>query len=197
MAAGIVDDIYGANFVSGGTNGDIMDQNGHGTFVAGVVGAVTNNALGVTGINQVQRSSLCSPAACQYAGLGNSKGVNMKMICLIACYGTSNICARSLRRRNTLCCALSDLQSCPVPSSLHHQPPAQPLMPEAWSNATQYSSIVGCRFMDATGNGWVSDAIRCWEYCMTKDTHVLSNSWGGVDYSQALQVDALQLPCST
>ncbi len=23
---------------------------------------------------------------------------------------------------------------------------------------------------------------------MSKDTHVLSNSWGGVDYSQALQV---------
>ena len=75
MAAGIVDDIYGANFVSGETNGDIMDQNGHGTFVAGVVGAVTNNALGVTGINQVQpiwRLSLCSPVAGQSAGLRNS-----------------------------------------------------------------------------------------------------------------------------
>lgn len=55
----------------------------------------------------------------------------------------------------------------------------------------QLASLVGCRFMDATGNGWVSDAIRCWEYCMSKDAHVLSNSWGGVDYSQALQV----LPC--
>ncbi len=52
----------------------------------------------------------------------------------------------------------------------------------------QYASILGCRFMDATGNGWVSDAIRCWEYCMSKDAHVLSNSWGGVDYSQSLQV---------
>ena len=52
----------------------------------------------------------------------------------------------------------------------------------------QYASVLGCRFMDATGNGWVSDAIRCWEYCMSKDTPVLSNSWGGVDYSQALQV---------
>ena len=52
----------------------------------------------------------------------------------------------------------------------------------------QYASLLGCRFMDATGNGWVSDAIRCWEYCMSKDTPVLSNSWGGVDYSQALQV---------
>lgn len=26
---------------------------------------------------------------------------------------------------------------------------------------------------------------------MSKDTHVLSNSWGGVDYSQSLQVRAL------
>ena len=58
MAAGIVDDIYGANFVNGATGGDIMDQNGHGTFVSGVVGAVTNNALGVTGINQVQYREL-------------------------------------------------------------------------------------------------------------------------------------------
>ncbi|CAL5226790.1 g9651 [Coccomyxa viridis] len=99
---GIIDDIYGADFVNGGKDGNIQDQNGHGTFVAGVVGAVSNNALGVVGINQ-------------------------------------------------------------------------------------YASIVGCRFMDATGNGWVSDAIRCWEYCMSKDTAVLSNSWGGVDYSQALQ----------
>jgi hypothetical protein len=52
----------------------------------------------------------------------------------------------------------------------------------------QYASLVGCRFMDATGNGWVSDAIRCFEYCLSKDTHILSNSWGGVDYSKSLQV---------
>ena len=44
--------------------------------------------------------------------------------------------------------------------------------------------------MDASGNGWVSDAIRCWDYCMLKDAHVISNSWGGVDFSQALQARA-------
>ncbi len=44
--------------------------------------------------------------------------------------------------------------------------------------------------MDATGNGWVSDAIRCFEYCLSKDTQVLSNSWGGVDYSKSLQVQS-------
>jgi len=32
----------------------VQDQNGHGSFVAGVVGAVGNNGLGVTGINQAR-----------------------------------------------------------------------------------------------------------------------------------------------
>lgn len=80
-----------------------MDQNGHGTFVAGVVGAVGNNNLGVTGMNQA-------------------------------------------------------------------------------------ISLISCKFMDATGNGWVSDAIQCIDYCISKDAHIMSNSWGGVDYSEALQV---------
>ena len=50
-----------------------------------------------------------------------------------------------------------------------------------------------CRFMDSTGNGWVSDAIRCFEYCLSKDAHVMSNSWGGVDYSKSLQVRPAQM----
>lgn len=59
--AGIVDDIYGADFVNGGKDGNIQDQNGHGTFVSGVVGAMTNNGVGVTGINQVKTPSpLCA-----------------------------------------------------------------------------------------------------------------------------------------
>ena len=102
-AAGIVDDIYGASFVDGAVSGDPMDQNGHGSFVAGVVGAVGNNKIGVTGMNQAV-------------------------------------------------------------------------------------TIIACKFMDATGNGWVSDAIQCIDYCISKDAHIMSNSWGGVAYSQALQV---------
>ena len=51
--AGIVDDIFGANFVSGTTSGDPYDDNGHGTFVAGVVGAVGNNKIGISGVSQV------------------------------------------------------------------------------------------------------------------------------------------------
>ena len=135
---GIVDDVFGAAFVNGRRrgrggrggkeraraslrppprpppslphppgqkSGDVTDENGHGTFVAGVVGAVGNNGLGVAGINQD-------------------------------------------------------------------------------------AALVTCKFMDAQGNGWVSDAIKCWEYCLSRDAAVISNSWGGVDNSAALQTAA-------
>lgn len=52
----------------------------------------------------------------------------------------------------------------------------------------QAISLIACQFMDATGNGWVSDAIQCIDYCISKDAHIMSNSWGGVAYSAALQV---------
>lgn len=50
---GIVDDVHGANFVQGTKSGDPYDDNGHGTFVAGVVGAVGNNGIGTIGISEV------------------------------------------------------------------------------------------------------------------------------------------------
>ena len=58
---GCVDDIHGCNFVEPGTadpacvgrppgpSSDVGDDDGHGTFVAGIVGAVRNNAQGVVG----------------------------------------------------------------------------------------------------------------------------------------------------
>jgi hypothetical protein len=46
---GYIDDINGWNFYS--NNNDIQDRYGHGTHVAGIVGAEGNNALGVSGIN--------------------------------------------------------------------------------------------------------------------------------------------------
>ena len=52
--AGIVDNIYGANFNVNPPSTDVLDQHGHGTFVAGVIGAVGNNAIGITGVNQVR-----------------------------------------------------------------------------------------------------------------------------------------------
>ncbi|MFV0389055.1 MAG: S8 family serine peptidase [Pyrinomonadaceae bacterium] len=50
---GVIDDEHGYNAVE--NSGDPMDQNGHGTHCAGVIGARGNNEIGVSGINwQVQ-----------------------------------------------------------------------------------------------------------------------------------------------
>ena len=46
---GFVDDVYGADFVS--NDGNPMDDNKHGTHVAGTIGAAGNDATGVAGIN--------------------------------------------------------------------------------------------------------------------------------------------------
>ncbi|EWY35691.1 hypothetical protein N825_36075 [Skermanella stibiiresistens SB22] len=46
---GIVDDVHGANFVPATPTGDPMDDNRHGTHVSGTIGAMTDNALGVSG----------------------------------------------------------------------------------------------------------------------------------------------------
>lgn len=45
---GYIDDVYGWNFVS--NNNKPLDDNGHGTHVAGTIGAVGNNGVGVVGV---------------------------------------------------------------------------------------------------------------------------------------------------
>ncbi len=45
---GFVDDVYGYDFVN--NDGSPLDDNGHGTHVAGTIGAVGNNDEGVTGV---------------------------------------------------------------------------------------------------------------------------------------------------
>lgn len=46
---GFVDDVNGYNFVS--NTGNPLDNHGHGTHVAGIIGAVGNNGVGVSGVN--------------------------------------------------------------------------------------------------------------------------------------------------
>ncbi len=48
-ANGYIDDIYGINTIISGS-GDPQDDHGHGTHVAGTIGAVGNNATGVSGV---------------------------------------------------------------------------------------------------------------------------------------------------
>ena len=46
---GFIDDFYGWDF--GLDDADPMDYSGHGTHIAGIIGAVGNNGIGVTGVN--------------------------------------------------------------------------------------------------------------------------------------------------
>ena len=46
--------------------------------------------------------------------------------------------------------------------------------------------VMGLKFLDAQGNGNVSDAIRCIEYAIAQGVDVLNNSWGGAGFSQGL-----------
>lgn len=47
---GYVDDVNGADFING--DGNPYDDHGHGSHVAGTIGAVGNNSVGVVGVNQ-------------------------------------------------------------------------------------------------------------------------------------------------
>lgn len=52
-------------------------------------------------------------------------------------------------------------------------------------------SIVGCKFLDASGSGSTSDAIECIDYMVAlknagHNVRVTNNSWGGGGFSQAL-----------
>lgn len=46
---GFVDDVHGYDF--GDDDGDVMDTIGHGTHVAGIVGACGNNGIGISGVS--------------------------------------------------------------------------------------------------------------------------------------------------
>jgi len=52
---GIVDDVHGMRVINGVRSGDPMDDHGHGTHVAGTLGAVGNNARGMVGVNWTVR----------------------------------------------------------------------------------------------------------------------------------------------
>lgn len=54
---GYIDDIYGINAITG--SGNPLDDFHHGTRVAGIIGAVTNNNLGIAGVMNVSNMVSC------------------------------------------------------------------------------------------------------------------------------------------
>jgi subtilisin family serine protease len=88
---GIVDDVHGMNAVN--DSGDPMDDAGHGTHVAGTIGAVGDNGRGVAGVNWTTRimalkflsrfggGSTSDAIKCiDYAILMRERGVNLRVI---------------------------------------------------------------------------------------------------------------------
>ena len=55
----VIDDIHGINAGGSVTNGVLTDNFGHGTHVAGILGAVGNNGLGVSGVAWKVRVMAC------------------------------------------------------------------------------------------------------------------------------------------
>ena len=55
---GFIDDVYGYDFAAdnnGNNDSDPMDNDNHGTHVSGIIAAVGNNGMGVTGVNWTAR----------------------------------------------------------------------------------------------------------------------------------------------
>jgi subtilisin family serine protease len=65
---GYVDDLNGWNTVT--NTGEMYDDNGHGTHCAGIIGATTNNSIGVAGINW--NVKILPVKFMDYAGRGNT-----------------------------------------------------------------------------------------------------------------------------
>jgi subtilisin family serine protease len=87
---GYVDDVYGIDTIN--HDGDPLDDGGHGTHVAGTIGAVGNNGKGVVGVNwSVNLMAIKSHAAdgngtsasvieaFEYAAMMRRRGVNLRV----------------------------------------------------------------------------------------------------------------------
>jgi subtilisin family serine protease/subtilisin-like proprotein convertase family protein len=99
---GIGNDYHGANFTSlTTTTGNVMDDNGHGTHVAGIIGAVGNNGIGIAGVD--------------------------------------------------------------------------------W-----HVQLMALKFLDASGSGYTSGAVRAIDYAIAHHANIINASWGGGGFDQAL-----------
>jgi subtilisin family serine protease len=72
---GYVDDCHGIDTIN--NDSDPVDDNGHGTHVSGIIGAVGNNSVGVTGVNWN-----VSIMACKFLDASGSGAISGAIACL-------------------------------------------------------------------------------------------------------------------
>src|SRR5437879_4205543 len=51
--------------------------------------------------------------------------------------------------------------------------------------------IMACKFLDSTGNGFLSDAIKCMDYARAKGARVVNASWGSTTFNSTALRDAI------
>jgi subtilisin family serine protease/subtilisin-like proprotein convertase family protein len=87
---GYIDDVHGYDFAN--NDGDPFDDYGHGTHVAGTIGAIGNNNLGVAGVNWLTQimglkflgangsgATSAAVSALNYATMMEGRGVNIRV----------------------------------------------------------------------------------------------------------------------
>ncbi len=72
---GLIDDVFGADFAN--DDGNPLDDNNHGTHVAGTIGATGNNGVGVAGVNWSVKIM-----ALKFLGANGSGAISNAVLCL-------------------------------------------------------------------------------------------------------------------
>jgi subtilisin family serine protease len=52
--------------------------------------------------------------------------------------------------------------------------------------------LMACKFLDPSGNGFISDAIRCIDYARSKGAKVINTSWGSATFNSTALHDAIE-----
>lgn len=68
---GCVDDVNGCSFQGATPTGDVTDQDGHGTFVSGIIAAETNNGAGIAGV--AWNATIMPVRALDSSGIGTTE----------------------------------------------------------------------------------------------------------------------------
>ncbi len=46
--------------------------------------------------------------------------------------------------------------------------------------------MLGCKFLQSSGMGTLADAVKCIDWCTSKNALIQNHSWGGPDFARSL-----------